>query len=278
MDKNKRSKGNVKKRTSRRNSRPVFALLFAILAVFALRGRVGLIRGDGIPRSPDYLQSSPDPQPSPDNQRPRPSPSGTDSPQNDIPQPNEYCTLVNRKNPLTEDFQVETREIICNGTSTGKNFDVRVIDKLEKMLSDAAAAGYPMLVRSAHRSISYQKMLYTNKVNDYLNAGYTQSAAESEAAKWVAPPGTSEHNLGIVIDVVNQGYTGELEQYFEETDHFTWLYEHCADYGFILRYPKGKESVTGIVYEPWHYRYVGEDVAKYIMENNLTLEEYWEEV
>ena len=121
-------------------------------------------------------------------------------------------------------------------------------------------------------------MLYNNKVQAYLNAGYSQQAAETEAGKWVAVPGTSEHNLGIVVDIVNQGYTGELEQYFEQDPLFSWLVENCADYGFILRYPKTKESVTGIVYEPWHYRYVGQEVARYIMDNDLTLEEYWEEV
>jgi len=121
-------------------------------------------------------------------------------------------------------------------------------------------------------------MLYNNKVQEYLNAGYAQRTAEAEAGKWVAVPGTSEHNLGLVVDIVNQGYTGALEQYFEDSPTFTWLYENCADYGFILRYPKTKEAVTGIVYEPWHYRYVGEEVAHYIMDNDLTLEEYWEKV
>lgn len=267
-------KSEKERKHRRRKTLPAVYIFLAVLGFFALRGRIGLIRGEGIPPSPPQQEQSPAPQPT---AAPGTSPQPAETPRPARPRPNEYCTLVNRANPLEGDFQVQTREIICNGAKTGKEFDVRVIDKLEKMLSDAADAGYPMLVRSAHRSVSYQKMLYTNKVNQYLNAGYAQAAAEAEAAKWVAPPGTSEHNLGIVIDVVNQGYTGELEQYFEESAHFTWLYENCADYGFILRYPKGKESVTGIVYEPWHYRYVGEDVARYIMENNLTLEEYWEE-
>lgn len=258
----------AKRKGKKKNTgRTVLLAALAVLTIFSLRGRFMLITGAGVPEEPSSQPEAPVVAPTP---TPRPTPS--------IPQPNEYCTLVNLANPLGDDYDVETREIINNGAGTGKQFDVRVIDKLEQMLADAAAAGYPMLVRSAHRSVNYQKMLYTNKVNRYLNAGYTQAAAESEAGKWVAPPGTSEHNLGIVIDVVNQGYTGELEQYFEDSDHFTWLYENCADYGFILRYPKGKESITGIVYEPWHYRYVGEDVAHYIMDNNLTLEEYWEDI
>jgi len=255
----------AKRKRSKNTAQKLFLVALAVLTVFSLRGRFMLITGAGVQEQPPIQQRE-------SSQPPAPTPTPDARPAK-----NEYTLLVNRANPLTEDYQVETREIICNGQPTGKQFDVRVIDKLEKMLDDAAQAGYPMLVRSAHRSISYQKMLYTNKVNAYLNAGYTQAAAETEAAKWVAPPGTSEHNLGLVIDIVNQGYTGELEQYFEESDHFTWLYENCADYGFILRYPKGKEGITGIVYEPWHYRYVGEEVAHYIMENNITLEEFWEE-
>ena len=256
------------KRKKKRSGVSRLALVaVAVLAVFSIRGRIMLMTGTGVEEAPPVETVTPAPETTP-----QPTPEPTPA----VPQPNDFTLLVNLANPLNGDYRVQTREIICNGAATGKQFDVRVIDKLEKMLSDAAAAGYPMLVRSAHRSISYQQMLYSNKVNAYLNAGYNQAAAEAEAGKWVAPPGTSEHNLGIVVDVVNQGYQGELEQYFENSDHFTWLYENCADYGFILRYPKGKESVTGIVYEPWHYRYVGEEVAHYIMDNNITLEEYWE--
>lgn len=253
-----------KQRKNRISRLVIIALL--VLTVFSVRGRFMLITGAGVPESPSSQQIS--------EPTPRPDPTPLPTPQ--IPQPTEFCTLVNAANPLTEDYRVETRRIVNNGTTTDFMFDVRVADRLEAMLQAAADAGYPVLIRSAHRSISYQKMLYTNKVNEYLGQNYTQAAAEAEAAKWVAPPGTSEHNLGIVTDIVNQGYTGSLEQYFEEDPLFTWLVENCANYGFILRYPKTKESITGIVYEPWHYRYVGEEVAHYIMDNNITLEEYWE--
>lgn len=262
------SKQTYRNKSRKSKKSPVLIIALLVLGFFALKGAAGLIMGTGIPPAPQR-QTTP---------RPEITPEPTPEPQKQIPQPNEYCTLVNRKNPLTADFQVETRRIVNNGTATDYMFDVRVADRLEAMLKAAVDAGYPVLIRSAHRTINYQQMLYSNKVNAYLNAGYAQAAAEAEAAKWVAPPGTSEHNLGIVTDIVNKGYTGELEQYFDQNPLFTWLVENCADYGFILRYPKGKESVTGIVYEPWHYRYVGEEVARYIMENNLTLEEYWEEV
>ena len=192
------------------------------------------------------------------------------------PDKGEFATLVNVHHPLEEDFDVTTREI----KGTGKLFDVRAADRLEKMLDDAARAGYPMYLVSTYRTIDYQKGLYNNKVNEYLNMGYDQRTAESEAAKWVAIPGTSEHNLGLAADIVSSTWYNshsDLTQDFEETEHFKWLYENCADYGFILRFPKGKESITEIVYEPWHYRYVGQEVAHYIMENEITLEEFWED-
>ena len=257
---------NSRRRRKRNMQRIVFILLFAFLMILATNGLMGLITGKGVE------ESSSAPQNSQVEVVPTPEPTPT------IPQPNDFTLLVNRANPLSENYDVETRGIVNNGVQTDYQFDVRVIDNLEAMLKDAADAGYPVLVRSAHRTINYQKMLYTNKVNYYLNIGYSQAAAEEEAGKWVAVPGTSEHNLGIVVDIVNQGYTGELEQYFENEPLFSWLIENCADYGFILRYPKTKEAVTGIVYEPWHYRYVGEEIAHYIMDNDMTLEEYWEEV
>lgn len=254
-----------KRLKQRKRQRIIFAVLFLVLTVFAVRGLIGLLTGEGV-------------EPQPSEPTPQPTAEVTPQPTPQIPQPNEYSTLVNAENPLTEDYSVETRKIVNNGVTTDYMFDVRAIEHLEAMLKDAADAGYPVLIRSAHRTISYQKMLFTNKVNAYLNMGYSQQAAEAEAGKWVAVPGTSEHNLGLVVDIVNKGYTGELEQYFEEDPLFDWLVNNCADYGFILRYPKTKEAVTGIVYEPWHYRYVGEEIAHYIMDNDLTLEEYWEEI
>ena len=193
------------------------------------------------------------------------------------PEKTEFTVLVNVWHPLTEDYKVETAEIPGTG---GKLFDVRVIDKLQAMLNDAKRAGYPMYVVSTYRTIEYQRGLYNRKVQEYLNAGYDEQTAKDEAAKWVAIPGTSEHNLGLTADIVSStwyNYNNDLTEAFEETDHFKWLYRHCAEYGFILRYPKGKESITGIVYEPWHYRYVGEEAAKYIMENEMCLEEFWED-
>ena len=93
----------------------------------------------------------------------------------------------------------------------------------------------------------------------------------------IAVPGTSEHHTGLALDIVTPTYQ-VLDDGYATTDAFKWLYENCADYGFILRYPENTTHITGIIYEPWHYRYVGVEVAKYITENNITFEEYIEEI
>ena len=163
-------------------------------------------------------------------------------------------------------------------TITGTyKFDVRAADALRAMLDAAAADGYPLAIVSAYRTVDRSRVLYTNKVAELVGQGMSQAEAEEEAAKWIAPPGTSEHHTGLAVDVVSSDYYyyySDLEQDFETFEEFQWLITHCADYGFVLRYPKDKEDVTNIVYEPWHYRYVGVENAKRMMAENLCLEEY----
>ncbi|MEG1972531.1 MAG: D-alanyl-D-alanine carboxypeptidase family protein [Oscillospiraceae bacterium] len=183
--------------------------------------------------------------------------------------------LVNQSNPLPADFTVEVRTI----KGTEKNYDVRAADSLEAMLSDAEKAGFKMYLVSTYRTVAYQQGLFNRKINEYKNAGYDDATAKEEAAKWVAVPGYSEHNLGLAADIVSSTWynnNSDLTADFENTDHFNWLVNNCTKYGFILRYPKGKEAVTGITYEPWHYRYVGVEAAKYITEKGITLEEFHE--
>ena len=259
-------KANAKRRKKRlfykRLRRLAVIAVLAVVLVLAVKAVVGK-KDDS---SSSYIPSS---------QSSSMAPSSSAASDNK-PDKGEFATLVNVHHPLEEVFDVTTREI----KGTGQLCDVRAADRLEKMLADAARAGYPMYLVSTYRTIDYQKGLYSNKVNEYLNMGYDQRTAESEAAKWVAIPGTSEHNLGLAADIVSSTWYNshsDLTQDFEETEHFKWLYENCADYGFILRFPKGKESITEIVYEPWHYRYVGQEVAHYIMENEITLEEFWED-
>jgi len=194
------------------------------------------------------------------------------------PQQSWSTMLVNQWSYMPEGYVPDVREISYEGVSPLNNkFDVRAADALENMLADARSAGYNMYLVSAYRSHDYQVSLFNRKVNEYKALGYDDATAYSEASQWVAIPGTSEHCTGLAADIVSStwyNYNSDLTHDFEDTDHFDWLYEHCADYGFILRYPKGAEAITGITYEPWHYRFVGIDAAKYIMENHITLEEF----
>ena len=186
--------------------------------------------------------------------------------------------LVNQWSYMPEGYVPEVRAVNYEGVSPANNkFDVRAVEALEQMLADARSAGYNMYLVSAYRSHEYQVNLFNRKVNEYKNLGYSDDEAYNQASQWVAIPGTSEHCTGLAADIVSStwyNHNSDLTHDFEDTEHFDWLYSHCADYGFILRYPKNREATTGITYEPWHYRYVGVEAAKYIMENNITLEEF----
>ena len=152
--------------------------------------------------------------------------------------------LVNKWSYMPEGYVPDVRPIVYDGVSPLNNkFDVRAADALEQMLADARAAGYNMYLVSAYRTHEYQVNLYNRKVNEYLNAGYDEATAKSEASQWVAIPGTSEHCTGLAADIVSStwyNYNSDLTHDFEDTEQFDWLYSHCADYGFILRYPKNR--------------------------------------
>lgn len=183
--------------------------------------------------------------------------------------------LVNRAHPLPESFKVDLKEI------TGSTYDVdsRVVENLDDMLAAAKKAGMKLQVISAYRSVAKQKTLYSQKVAEYVKQGYSQKDAEAEAAKWVAIPSTSEHHTGLASDIVGVEWYqkhGDLDDTFDQTEEFKWLISHCTEYGFVLRFPEDKQDITGITYEPWHYRYVGKETAEYMAKNNLCLEEYWE--
>lgn len=184
--------------------------------------------------------------------------------------------LVNPTHFIPEDYEAELE------TVQGKyQLDKKAASSARELLEGAKAAGFDMQLCSAYRTVSKSAELYERKVNQYIAAGYAEETAKTEAAKWVAPPGTSEHHTGLAMDLVSSdywGYYSDLEHDYDKFDSFKWMYEHCAEYGFILRYPKDKQDITGITYEPWHYRFVGKEAAAYIMENGLCLEEYLEEI
>ena len=182
--------------------------------------------------------------------------------------------LVNADHLLPEGYTFEKAIIEDNFT-----FDARAAQALTEMLEAGRAAGYSLRIVSTYRTVERSDYLYTSKVSEYQALGYSEEDAAVEAARWVAPPRQSEHNAGLAIDVVSRDYDqvyGDLMHEFEDFPAFTWLSEHCAEFGFILRYPEDKQEITGITYEPWHYRYVGVEHAQKMQELDLCLEEYWD--
>lgn len=155
----------------------------------------------------------------------------------------------------------------------GYQVDRSCQESLLQMLADCRKAGFEVKIISAYRSQQTQIELYNNKVWYYINRGYDEATARKEAATVVAIPGTSEHQLGLAVDLVDRNYQ-QLDEAQENTPAQKWLMEHCWEYGFILRYPNDKSASTGIIYEPWHYRYVGTALAQELHTSKQCLEEY----
>ena len=153
--------------------------------------------------------------------------------------------------------------------------DARCYDALMELMQACRDAGHDPYIRSAFRTNGDQRYLYENKIQRLIEEGYSEAEARKLAGTVVAVPGTSEHELGLAVDIVDGTYTN-LDKAQEQTATQKWLMENSWRYGFILRYPNEKSAVTGIIYEPWHYRYVGKTTAKDIYESGLCLEEYLE--
>lgn len=186
--------------------------------------------------------------------------------------PDSYSVLVNREYLLSKDYipaDLMVPEIPFSFTGTYEKSYMRkqAAKSLEKLFAGAAKKGYQLKGVSAYRSYERQKQIYNNNVR---NRGTTKTDKVS------AIPGSSEHQTGLSIDVSCNSVNCTLEQSFGNTPEGKWLKKNCHKYGFIIRYPKNKSKITGYSYEPWHIRYVGKNLAKYIYENNLTLEEYYQ--
>ena len=180
--------------------------------------------------------------------------------------------LVNKGHPIPENFSVDLTQL-----KSGQAIDKRVYTDLQNMMDDARAAGLSPYICSSYRTKEKQTTLYNNQIDKYRRKGYSEEEAKAEAGKWVAIPGTSEHQTGLAVDIVSQSYQ-LLDQQQERTAEQQWLLKNCYQYGFILRYPSDKSEITGIGYEPWHYRYVGKEAAAEIMKNNICLEEYLSQI
>ncbi len=180
--------------------------------------------------------------------------------------------LVNPWNPLPEDFSVKLTQL-----RNHQAVDKRAYPDLQDMMDDARALGLDPLICSSYRTQEKQQTLYETKVNAYLTQGCSLEQAREKAGKWVAVPGTSEHQTGLALDIVSNSYQ-HLNEQQEQTAEQKWLIENSWKYGFVLRYPEDKSELTGINYEPWHYRYVGKEAAKEMYDQELCLEEYLEKL
>jgi len=177
--------------------------------------------------------------------------------------------LVNNNVPLPSGYEVETE---VAETATGKELQKEAAQAYRQMDKAADAEGVDLLLCSGYRSVEYQTGLFEDEKQEYLDKGHSEQEAYDLAKTVVAVPGHSEHNCGLAADIVTPSYQN-LDSGFEDTEAFEWLDKHAAEYGFILRYPEDKQAITGIIYEPWHYRYVGPENAKLIKESGLCLEE-----
>ena len=179
--------------------------------------------------------------------------------------------LVNKKNKLPDDYEVELKTMYDKVNRAAKE----AYGPLNDMLAAGRAEGLAFEICSSYRDVKVQERLFKEDVDVLMSRGYTYEEAYAEVARETMPPGHSEHSTGLAFDIVSMGY-----QMLDAGQHYTaetqWLHENCAKYGFILRYPKGKEEITEINYESWHYRYVGVEAATYIMEQGIALEEYLE--
>lgn len=176
--------------------------------------------------------------------------------------------LVNPWNVVPEDYEVELVSL-SDGTLVAE----ACYDDLRELLKACRGAGCAPYICSAYRTQEYQSSLFENKVARLMDSGLDEASARVEAAKVVALPGTSEHQLGLALDIIDSGYP-TLDEGQGDTATQRWLMENSWRYGFILRYPEGKSAVTGIIYEPWHYRYVGREAAAEIYQSGLCFEEW----
>ncbi len=180
--------------------------------------------------------------------------------------------LINKQHSIPEDYTFELGNI-----TSGMRCDERIIDDLRDMLQAAKDDEINLVICSPYRDDARQEMLFNRKITRYMNQGMSFVEAHQLASQAVTVPGASEHQIGLALDIVSNEYTS-LEEAFGETDAGIWLAENSYRFGFIVRYPDGKEYITGIGYEPWHFRYVGVEAATVITKNGITLEEFWEDL
>ena len=254
MDSNERERRRQRRYREAMRNRAIAAVVLVALIVGAVFIVKGCKKDEALPADDQQEQQ-------------------TDTPEEDTQEPpvnvdDELLTVVNPWNPLPEDWVCDLVTL-----SDGRRVDSRCYEAFEEMMAACRDAGYAPFLCSAYRTQETQQSLYDNKVQRLMNSGMGEEEAKVEAAKAVAIPGTSEHQLGLAVDIVDANMQ-DLTDEQEKTETQKWLMANSWRYGFIHRYPNDKTDITGIIYEPWHYRYVGKAAAQDIFNRDITLEEY----
>ena len=242
------------------------AVLCAVLLFSAQIGRDAFgLSPEPIPEPTPAAAPEPTPEPTP-VPTPEPTPFRRERPK--------LLILVNPWNMLPEDYTAELQQVTWD-QEENQFMDVRCADRLLQMMQDCFDAGCTPYICSGYRTMEKQQFLFNNKIARLVAMGVSAEEAPMQAAESVAIPGTSEHQLGLAVDIIDYNYP-YLDEFQENMPTQKWLMENSWRYGFILRYPSDKSDITGIIYEPWHYRYVGMVAAREIYELGVTLEEYLE--
>lgn len=266
----RRKRLRERKRRRRRRNRRILLVLLVILLLGAAWGITRAIEHwTSAPSSSSQSQSAPAPTVPPASQS-TPSSSQPQSESTDVPaSADPLLILANKDNPLPSDYAPDLAYL--EGGSYQMQSEAAAA--FDRMKNAANATGLHLMACSTYRSVERQTELFNAEIQKWMGQGMDETAAREQAATVVMVPGCSEHNTGLAVDVgsiTNQ----RVEEDFENEPEFAWLQEHAAEYGFILRYPADKVEVTGVTYEPWHYRYVGVENAQKIKESGLCLEEY----
>lgn len=178
--------------------------------------------------------------------------------------------LINKQHPIAADYELHLGKI-----KGSMQCDERIIPELRNMLQAAKKDGVNLVICSPYRNMDRQVALFEKKIDMYTKSGMSYMDAYKTASQAVTVPGASEHQVGLALDIICDSYSA-LNEGFGETEAGKWLAAHSHEYGFILRYPLGKEMVTSIEYEPWHFRYVGKECAQVIHDEGICLEEFWD--
>ena len=178
--------------------------------------------------------------------------------------------LINKQHPIPENYSFKLGTII-----DGMSCDERIISDLLSMMQAAKNDGIILMIKSPYRTDYRQEYNFNARIKQYMGQGYSYMESYKLTSQVITVPGASEHQVGLALDITCDTYDS-LTQGFGDTKAGKWLAEHSCEYGFTLRYPQGKEYITSIEYEPWHFRYVGREAATIMRDEEICLEEFWD--